>query len=63
MAYFLIENKNVLFSIRGKTEPKLIAPLLIGAFEQLSHQTGLLGTLNTESLHQLTHSHPTNDYI
>lgn len=41
-------------------EPELMAPLIIGVFERLRHRAGLSGTVNTasESLHQLTHSHP-----
>lgn len=41
-------------------ELDLMAPLITGVFERLWHRTGLPGTANTvsESLHQLTHSHP-----
>lgn len=37
-----------------------MAPLITGVFERLWHRMGLSGTANTasESLHQLTHSHP-----
>lgn len=45
---FMAQNWTVPFSIRGKTE--LIVPLITGAFEKHSRQTGLLGTLNSDTL-------------